>query len=472
MPLRNYLTLEQWAQTDAQYNLQNKKKTKTLVRNVKKNSYEKIFDKQNDSNGKSFYGYLNQTCHPNTKRKLEITNTIDTETLNNFFVNIGPSLSKKIEKPYNGNMINRVVDSFVLKPIRTNEMKFEIKQPVGKKGSDYMGLTNHLLKTINPVISGYLTDIFNKVIDESHHPKSLNVSKVVPILKNGDPNKPNNYRPNSLVPLFGKIIKKIIKRRLMSILLKNKILSRKQFGFLSKRSTVDALTEMLENIQKLREKNVLTHCTLLDLSKAFDIIDHSILPHKRSRYGLRGKIEELLKSDLKDRKQFVRYKGESSSTKKLSAESLKDQYSGHFCFQYTKNDIVVKPKHSNILLYADDANIFGKYEKTELTSDVKLISSLLESNKLTPNIKKTILLLGPHNSSDKKLIWNGEEVEESKCVRYLGVKIDNKLTLKEHIDYVQMKCNQYISILYQTKKYLQRKLLLKIFKQYVQPQYQ
>ena len=87
-------------------------------------------------------------------------------------------------------------------------------------------------------------------------------------------------------------------------------------------------------------------------------------------------------------------------------------------------------------------------------------------------LKKTILLLGPHNSSDKKLIWNREEVEESKCVRYLGVKIDNKLTFQEHIDYVQMKCNQYISISYQTKKYLQRKLLLKIFKQYVQPQYQ
>ena len=102
-----------------------------------------------------------------------------------------------------------------------------------------------------------------------------------------------------------------------------------------------------------------------------------------------------------------------------------------------------------------------------------MISSWPESNKLTRNIKKTqLLLLGPNNSSDKKLIWNGEEVKESKCVKYLGVKIDNKLTFEDHIDYVQMKCYQYISILYQTKKYLQRELLLKIYKQYVQPQYQ
>ena len=62
-------------------------------------------------------------------------------------------------------------------------VKLEIKQLVGKKSSDYMGLTNHLLKTINPVISGYLTDIFTKIIDESHYPKSLKVLKVVPIFK-------------------------------------------------------------------------------------------------------------------------------------------------------------------------------------------------------------------------------------------------------------------------------------------------
>ena len=59
-------------------------------------------------------------------------------------------------------MTNRVVDSFVLKPIRNDEVKYEIKELVGKKSSDYMGLTNHLLKTINPIFSGYLTYISTK----------------------------------------------------------------------------------------------------------------------------------------------------------------------------------------------------------------------------------------------------------------------------------------------------------------------
>ena len=145
---------------------------------------------------------------------------------------------------------------------------------------------------------------------------------------------------------------------------------------------------MLENIQRLREKNVLAHCTLLDLSKAFDTVDHSILLDKCSKYGLRGKIEELLKSYLKDRKQFVRYKGKSSSTKKIECGVPQGSVLGPLLFLIYINDIVDIPKHNNILLYADDTNIFGKYEQTQHTIDLKLISSWLASNKLTPNLKK------------------------------------------------------------------------------------
>ena len=124
------------------------------------------------------------------------------------------------------------------------------------------------------------------------------------------------------------------------------------------------------------------------------------------------------------------------------------------------------PKHNKILLYEDDKNKFGKYEQTEHTIDLNLISGGLESNKLTPNFKKTqLLLLGPNNLSDRKLIWKEEQVEEIKCVKYLGVQNDNKLIFEELIDYIQMNCNQYISILYQTKRNLQRELLREIYKQ-------
>ena len=189
----------------------------------------------------------------------------------------------------------------------------------------------------------------------------------------------------------------------------------KKFGFLSKRSPVDVLTELLENIHRLREKNVLAHCTLLDLSKAFDTLDHSILLDKSCRYGLRGKIEKLLKSYLKDRKQFIRYKGEPSSTKKFECGVPQGSVLRPLLFLIYINDIVDIPKHNNTLLYASDTNIFGKYEQTEHTNEMKLISSWLESNKLTPNIKKTLLLLKPNNLSDKKLAEMRRSRGEQMC---------------------------------------------------------
>ena len=100
---------------------------------------------------------INQICHPNTKRKSEITNIIDSKTRKNFFVNIGPSVARKIEKPYIGNMINRVVDSFVLKPVQNDEAKFEIKQLVGKKFRLYG---------------------FNKPFSKSHYCTSHNTSQI------------------------------------------------------------------------------------------------------------------------------------------------------------------------------------------------------------------------------------------------------------------------------------------------------
>ena len=161
-----------------------------------------------------------------------------------------------------------------------------------------MGLRNCLLKTINPVISGYLTDYFNKIVVESHYPKSCGIiSKVVTITKDGDQRS---------------------QRRLMSFLLKKKQISlQKTIWFPEQEINSRCLNRNAGKHPEFKGEKTLAHCSPVDLSKAFDTVDLSILQDNCSTYGLRGKIEVLLNSYPKHRKQFVRYKGESSSTKKI-----------------------------------------------------------------------------------------------------------------------------------------------------------
>ena len=98
----------------------------------------------------------------------------------------------------------------------------------------------------------------------------------------------------------------------MSFLFKNDVLPTKQLGFISKRSTIVALVEVVERICDLRSKK-LAHCTLLDLSKAFDTVDHKLLIRKCEIYGLRGQASSILTSYLSNRKQFVDINGETLS---------------------------------------------------------------------------------------------------------------------------------------------------------------
>ena len=152
------------------------------------------------------------------------------------------------------------------------------------------------------------------MIDTGVYPGCLKVGRVIPIHKEGPLSDPNNYRLISLIPVIGKIFEKVLHSRLMSFLIKNDVLSKKkQLGFIWKLSTIDALVEVVERICELRYRKQVSHCTLLDLSKAFDTVDHKLLVRKCEIYGLRGQASSVLTSYLSNPKQFVDFNGETLS---------------------------------------------------------------------------------------------------------------------------------------------------------------
>ena len=130
--------------------------------------------------------------------------------------------------------------------------------------------------------------MINKSIESGHVPVAMKLAKVVPIYKSKDKQMLNNYRPISLLPIFSKILEKVILHKLFNFLDINNTLFSSQYGFRKNHSTVNAVTELVSHVIKAMDRKENTICVFLDLSKAFDTVNHNIMLRKLEFYGIRG----------------------------------------------------------------------------------------------------------------------------------------------------------------------------------------
>ena len=132
-----------------------------------------------------------------------------------------------------------------------------------------------------------LMAIFKLSLQKGCFPEELKIARVTPIYKADDVNEIGNYRPISVLPCFSKILERIMYNRLFKYLTTNEILHKKQFGFQKGHSTEHAIIQLIDQINNSFEKNHFTLGIFIDLSKAFDTVDHSILIKKLKIYGLK-----------------------------------------------------------------------------------------------------------------------------------------------------------------------------------------
>ena len=172
-----------------------------------------------------------------------------------------------------------------------------------------MSYTVKLLKLSSSIISDFLSFIFNKCIALGIYPSLLKVAKVIPLYKKGPKDECANYRPISLLMHINKVFEKLIHSRMYSFLEKHKILNQNQYGFRKNSSTAFAIYDLIENKLKNLDENLYTCALYVDLSKAFDAVDHRILLKKLEHHGIRGVPLEFLQSYLNNRKQiyFCKY---------------------------------------------------------------------------------------------------------------------------------------------------------------------
>ena len=166
-------------------------------------------------------------------------------------------------------------------------------------------ITNTFIKRFERTLAPFLGNYINESFLSGVFPNSAKRATIQPHFKTGSKTDASNYRPNSILPSFGKIFEKIMKIKHLDYIEKFKILGENQFGFRNRRSTVDALVNVVENIRLEKEKGNNSTTVFLDLKKAFDTVNHSLLLKKLENFGFRGQVSSWFSSYLKSRTQCV-----------------------------------------------------------------------------------------------------------------------------------------------------------------------
>ena len=262
------------------------------------------------------------------------------------------------------------------------------------KAAGYDEFKPSIIKHVLPYILKPLTHIVNLSFKTGVFPNKLKTAKVLPVFKKGDPQTFENYRPISLLSCFAKIIERLMFNRVHDFLEAFHILCKGQYGFRPKHSTELALADALDKLCTSLDDNNISMGVFLDLSKAFDTIDHSILLAKLETYGIRGNVLEWFNSYISNRSQYTYYKGMKSSLKDICCGVPQGSILGPLLFIIYMNDIYFVSDKADIILFADDTNIFFKHKSADLlydTASIELskICNWFSANRLSLNKSKT-----------------------------------------------------------------------------------
>ena len=409
--------------------------------------------------------------------RLTTDNIIIANAFNDYFVNVGKSLSANISSNVDPLSYVDMCIECITDPLVTVDDVMPVISQLNNSAAGHDGLPASIMKKLSNDYAIPLTHCINMSVIQGDFPDTLKIAKVIPIYKGDDEQMVQNYRPISILPFFSKIYEKIIYNHIINFLTVNDILYDKQFGFRKGHATNHAIITLVDKVARALDTGKIVVGVYLDLRKAFDTVPHTILLDKLHRMGIRGNLLCLIKNYLEDRAQFVNYNDHSSRTQPINIGVPQGSILGPLFFICFMNDFSKSSQLLFSILFADDTTVLLEGKEYEglimaLNNELHKVSTWLDANKVSINSKKTHFMVFHRSrikTSDINVVMQQNTIDRVNSTKFLGLIIDDKLKWHEHIQNVKHKIARSVGILYKIRHYLNKETLLNMYYTFVFP---
>ncbi|KAK4470029.1 hypothetical protein MN116_000061 [Schistosoma mekongi] len=303
------------------------------------------------------------------------------------------------------------------------------------------GIASIYFKLGGPNLPLILLKLFDLSLTTGSYPNRWKTSYICPRYKSGDRTNLHNYRPINITPVISRIMEKIVCDQMSDYLLSEKLIFNSQHGFLKTRSCMTCHFEFFNLVFTKRSLGHLVLVLYLDISKAFDMVNHKLLVGKLSSYGIRNPLLAWLNSFLSNRHQIVKINSTLSKPEPVTSGVIQGSVLGPLLFIAYINDICKCFSMGRPFLYADDLKIVYSFPPQEfahtfsgVTTELNKVAVWCSKWKLDLNASKCGWICFGDKRLNFDLSVNGSKLSRLQSVVDLGLRYSYNLSFTEQVN--------------------------------------